>query len=317
MMKKFQWQEQIKPIYCLAPMDGWTDSAFRQVIKKISPEVHVFTEFVCVDGITHKKRSKKLLEKAIKHEKIEKPLIVQLFGRDPEKFALASEMMEELGAGAIDINFGCPAKKVISSGHGAHLLKEPDLAEKIVKATKKATKLDVSVKTRLGWDNPEQIFDFGKMLIEAGADALTFHGRTAKQAFAGKADYKNIFLFKEKNPKQIIIGNGDITNKEKAKKILQKLDGIMIGREATRNFWIFREIIDDNFQLPSFDERAKMLIWQAEQTEKSKGKYGVIAMRKFFATFVRGFEGASEIRQNLMQVEKASEAKKILSKIAI
>lgn len=315
--KKFQWQKQNKPIYCLAPMDGWTDSAFRQVIKKISPEVFVFTEFVPVDGITHKQRTKKLLEKAVKHADLEKPLVVQLFGRDPEKFALAAQIMEEFGADAIDINFGCPAKKIIHSGHGSALLKEPELARKIVEATKKATSLDVSVKTRLGWDNPEQIFDFGKMVFEAGADLLTVHGRTAKQAFGGEADYTNIFKLKEQFPEKIIIGNGDITDKEKAKEVLKKLDGVMIGREATRDFWIFKRIIEgDKFVELDFKEKMQILLWQAKQAEEEKGEAGVIAMRKFFAAFCRGFDGASEIRMRLMQVKNVQEAEKIFMSLS-
>lgn len=315
-MPKFTWKSWSRPFVCLAPMDGWTDSAFRQIVKEIEPRTIVFTEFVSVDGLTHRNRGKSLLEKAISHSKTEKPLVVQLFGKNPEKFALAAAMLEKMGADAIDINFGCPARKVVNHDNGAALLKNPALAAEIVRATKAATSLDVSVKTRLGWDNSAQIFDFGAMLLAAGADALTFHGRTAKQGFTGVADYTNIFAFKEKHPETIVIGNGDIVSAGRAQDVLLKLDGVMIGREAVRNPWIFREIFVADFQPPSLAEKITVLLRHAQLAEAAKGKYGIIAMRKFFAAACRGFVGASDVRAKLMTVEDFATAEAIFSEIA-
>jgi nifR3 family TIM-barrel protein len=313
-MTKFNWKKTAKPVIILAPMDGWSNSPMRQAIKKITPEVITFTEFVSVDGLTHKNRSKNLLQKAIYHEKTEKPLIVQLFGKDPEKFALASSMMEEMGAGAIDINFGCPARKVVGHKNGAYLLQEPDLAYEIVRQTKAATNLQVSVKTRLGWDNPEQIFDFGELMIKAGADALTIHGRTAKQAFTGEADYTNIYKFKKLHPDFIVIGNGDIKDRTKSMELASKLDGFMIGREANANPFIFKQILEPDFT-PSLNDKIELVLFQAQLAQEQNGQAGVIAMRKFFAFVVRGLEGASEYRKELMQVDNIDEARRIFTKI--
>ncbi len=333
-MKKFSWKNHPKPFICLAPMDGWTDSPFRQIIKEIAPQTIVFTEFVSVDGITHHNRSKELMQKAIFHEKIEKPLIVQLFGKNPEKFALAAKMMEELGADAIDINFGCPAKKVINSNNGAALLKNPQLASEIVQATKQATKLPVSVKTRLGWEDKNQIFDFGELMLKSGADLLTVHGRTAKQKFLGEADLEPIFEFKKKHPNNFIIGNGDIKTVNQALEVLDNLDGIMIGREAMQNPWIFKHIFaklnsqkilnkaglppchQNYLDIPeTFAEKVKTILKHTKLKEKYKGRKGILEMRKFFAALTKGFNGASNFRNQLVQVETYEQAEKIFREI--
>jgi nifR3 family TIM-barrel protein len=318
-MEILNWQKWPRPILALAPMDGWTDSALRTLIKELAEPLIVYTEFVSVDGLTHKSRSQQLLAKAISHREIEKPLVVQLFGKDPEKFALAAKLVEELGAGAIDINFGCPARKVVNSENGGALLCDPELALKIVEQTIMATSLPVSVKTRLGWSDPGQILKLAPRFFELEIAALTLHGRTVKQAFAGKADLTNVYKLKEQFPKQIIIGNGDIVSADQALEVLEKLDGIMIGREAMRRPWIFAKILaklqGQDFQDPSFAEQAQMQIKHAKLKKQNKGSKGIVEMRKFLASMVRGFEGAAEMRQKLMQIQSLGEIEEVLSEI--
>ena len=140
-------------------MDGYCDSPYRQIVKKIAPETVVFSEFYSADGLIH---SKDLQRKALTHDMSEYPLIIQIFGKDPQKFAEASKIIEDYGITGIDINMGCPAKKVVKSGHGSSLMINRDTAFRIVEEMSKAVKIPISVKTRLGWDDPSLLIDFCK-----------------------------------------------------------------------------------------------------------------------------------------------------------
>ena len=165
-MHKDFWKEQASrgPMVILAPMDGYTDSSYRRIIKSISPDVIAFSEFYSADGIV---RSKTLAPEALKHHPSEKPLIIQIFGKDPEMFRQAAIIIESYGIAGIDINMGCPAKKVVKSGHGSSLMINRDTAFKIVEEMAKAVKIPISVKTRLGWENDEYLIDFCKGLENA------------------------------------------------------------------------------------------------------------------------------------------------------
>ena len=147
------------PIAALAPMDGYCDSPYRQIVKKIAPNTVVFSEFYSADGLVH---SKELQRRALTHDMSEYPLIIQIFGKDPAMFAEAAKIIEGYGITGIDINMGCPAKKVVKSGHGSSLMINRDTAFQIVEQMSKAVKIPVSVKTRLGWENPDLLVDFVK-----------------------------------------------------------------------------------------------------------------------------------------------------------
>src|SRR3989344_3095783 len=190
----FSWSTHPRPIVALAPMAGVTDASYRQLTKMLAPEVIVYTEFLSTDAI-HFGAKRTLLELEFDPE-IEHPFIVQVFGKDPEHFLSAAKVIEEMGADGIDINMGCPAAKVVSSCHGSALIKNADLAKRLVEATKKAVKIPVSVKTRLGWDCTDTLIPFCKGLVEAGADALAIHGRTYEGKFGGKADWEPIYELK-------------------------------------------------------------------------------------------------------------------------
>ncbi|MDP4007943.1 MAG: tRNA-dihydrouridine synthase [Candidatus Peregrinibacteria bacterium] len=326
-MPKFSWNNLPHPIICLAPMAGYTDSAYRQLIKMIAPEVICFTEFTNVKGLKY--GSKRTLAQVGFNPEIERPIVAQIFGKEPDDFAGAAKMLEEMGVDAIDINMGCPAKKVVSSDHGSALFKNPNLAAQIVEATAKATSLPVSIKMRLGTKDKDAKFliDYCKEMESCGAALITIHGRTAKQMYTGIADYELIYEVK-KNVKIPVIGNGDVVSVESAKEKLGNLDGLMIGRGTMGNPWLMAEVwhaFHDDKNSPdytpyvpplTFSEKLPWTLKHMELSVETKGeKRGVMEMRKYLAMSVKDFHGASEYRQRLVRMETYDEAKKLLLEI--
>ena len=199
------WFEVKRPIVCLAPMDGVTNSAYRQIVRSLSKDVILFSEFTSVDGLVRSEHVRLRLD----YEPCEHPFFMQLFGNSPEIFAEASRMVEERGIWGVDINMGCPAKKIVHSQHGSALMQNPDAACRIVEEIRKACSLEVSVKTRLGWKDEKNLITFAKALESAGASMLTIHGRTYNQAFKGESDWQPIYELK-RHLTIPVIGNGDI-----------------------------------------------------------------------------------------------------------
>jgi len=320
-MKKFHWKNVKGPIICLAPMAGYTDSAYRQLVKEIAPEVICFTEFTNVKGLKY--GSRRTLAQVGYNPDVERPIVAQIFGKEPETFAEAAQILEEMGVDAIDINMGCPAKKVVSSDHGSALLDNPDLAARIVEATVKATSLPVSTKTRLGTKQVDTqfIIDYAKLMESAGSQLITIHGRTAKQMYTGTANFDPIYEVK-KNVSVPVIGNGDIKSIADAKEKLGNLDGVMIGRGTMGNPWLMAEIWDafhgdGNYKSPkTFSEKLPWTLKHMELSVQTKGEQrGVMEMRKYLAASVKDFHGASEYRQKLVRIETFDEAKKLLLEI--
>src|SRR3989338_479964 len=238
----FSWDTADRPIVALAPMAGVTDASYRQLIKKIAPEVVVYTEFLSTDAIHYGAR--KTMEMINFDPALERPYIVQVFGKDPDHFLSAAKVIEELGADGIDINMGCPAAKVVSSCHGSALIRDPDLAAELVHATKKAVKIPVSVKTRLGWDKIETLLPFCQRIVEAGAEALAIHGRRYCDKFSGAANWDPIYELKKALPHIPIIGNRDITCAADAVAQIKNLDGVMVGRGTFGNPWVMGEVCE-------------------------------------------------------------------------
>lgn len=344
----FSWKDQTRPILALAPMAGYTDTAYRQLIKGIEPRVICFTEFTSADGIVY--GSKMTLKQLDFNPSEERPLVAQIFGKKPEHFAEAARRIEAMGIDAIDINMGCPAKKVISSDHGSALLKDPCLAIKIVEATAKATKLPVSVKTRIGVSelNLPWFLQFCKDMENAGAQLLTIHGRTAKQMYTGNADWEPIYTAK-RYLSIPVIGNGDVNSVEDAvKKLTGKavingdgptsgdlvklddccnaservtLDGVMVGRASMGNPWLMAEIGAAFYGTPyrapqTFEEKMPHYLRLAELNVASKGEErGMKEMRKHFVSLLRGFDGASAYRAQVVHISTLEEAKQVLIEI--
>jgi len=307
-MKKDFWQKLKKPIIALAPMDGYTDSAFRRVCKEANPSIIVFTEFTSADGLHH--GAKKLQEK-LQFHRSEKPIIAQIFGKNIETFITAAKYCEELGFSGIDLNMGCPAKKVVRSEHGIALRKNPDKAFRLIEAVAKNTNLPVSVKTRLGWNDASDLIDFGLGAQNAGADLITIHGRTYNVPYSGPADFGPIYELK-KVLKIPVIGNGGITSIADGLSKLGNLDGFMIGRAAFGNPWVFSPKPPKNFRtkIPLIKKHAKYLI-------QSKGlKVGTFEIRKHLTAYVKSIPNASQYRQLLVQVKSLAEIDSALKAVA-
>ncbi len=317
---KFSWKNCAKPILALAPMAGYTDSAYRQLIKSIEPRTICFTEFTSVDGIVYS--SKKTLKQLDFNPDEERPIVAQIFGKKLAHFTEAAKKIEEMGADAIDLNMGCPAKKVVSSDHGSSLLKNPCHAAEIVAATVRGTSLPVSVKTRVGISKVdiEWFVEFCKMLEAAGAELITIHGRTAKQMYLGKSDWEPIYEVK-RNLKIPVIGNGDVLSAADAVSKLQNLDGVMVGRATMSNPWVMAEIAaafyGGEYTAPkTFAEKLPYLLKHCELSVETKGENrGIVEMRKNFVQAIRGFDGASEYRSRVVQISTLEDAKRILNEI--
>ena len=223
------------PIAALAPMDGYTDGPYRRIVKGMNPNVIAFTEFFSADGLV---RSRTLAPSVLPHHVTEKPLIVQIFGRDPEMFREAARIIESYGVAGVDVNMGCPARKVVQSGHGSSLMIHRDTAYRIIEAMASAVSIPVSVKTRLGWDDTDALIEFARGLQDAGASLITVHGRTYHQGFTGHADWTGIHELK-KHLTIPVIGNGDVSDYDDGLRRLEDLDGFMIGRASFGNPWCF------------------------------------------------------------------------------
>ena len=206
-----RWSEVKRPIVCLAPMDGVTNTAYRQIVRRLNPEVILFSEFTSVDGLVRSERVRTKLD----YDPSEQPLFMQLFGNNPQMFAEAAKMVEQRGMMGVDINMGCPAKKIVHSQHGSALMKDPDTACRIIESIRNNCGLQVSVKTRLGWKNEDGLIDFCRSLQSAGTSMITIHGRTYSQAFKGVANWEPIYELK--NHLQIpLLGNGDVLDTKTA-----------------------------------------------------------------------------------------------------
>lgn len=314
----FSWAKVKRPILALAPMEGYTDSAFRQLIKEYAPGVICFTEFTSADAL---KYNSKVSIKKIEFVKAEKPLIVQLFGKHPDHFVEALKWSESNGADGIDINMGCPAKNVIASQHGSALLKNPKLAIEIVKSVAGNTKLPVSVKMRIAFNDyiEADFVNFCMDLEKAGATNLTIHGRTTKQGYTGTANWEPIYKVKD-NVGCSVIGNGDVTTPEIALDKLKNLDGVMVGRATFGNPLIMYEIYRAFYsrskkltKLPDWFNIAKKHIILSVETKGERR--GMLEMRKHLAAYIKGFPYAAKYRSQLVRVETQKEAIALIKEI--
>lgn len=295
------WSEFSRPIIGLAPMDGVTNTAYRQVVRRLNPEVVLFSEFTSVDGLVRSEHVRQRLD----HEPCEHPLFMQLFGNDPETFAEASRMVADRGMLGVDINMGCPAKRIVHSQHGSALMREPDCACRIIEAVREASGLEVSVKTRLGWSDTSELIPFAKRLESAGASLLTIHGRTYRQAFKGEADWEPIHELK-KHLAIPLLGNGDVASHVDGMRKLRKLDGFMIGRSAIGDPWVFRNFTKT--PPPELVERVEVAVEHYHLLRKFRPERAAVPeFRKYLGSYLSGFRRAKEWRMRLMQCKTETE----------
>lgn len=305
----------------LAPMEDVSDPPFRRLCKLHGADM-LYSEFISSEG---------LIRDAIKSRQkldifdYERPVGIQIFGGDEEAMALSAKIVATVRPDLVDINFGCPVKKVVSKGAGAGVLKDIELMVRLTKAVVRSTDLPVTVKTRLGWDESSiNIEEVAERLQDAGISALTIHARTRSQMYKGHSDWS--YIAKVKNNPRIhipIFGNGDIDSPEKALEYRNKygVDGIMIGRAAIGYPWIFREIkhyfaTGELLSPPTIADRVAAarnhLIWSVEWKGE---RQGVLEMRRHYANYFKGLPNFKEHRQRLVTLDSAAEIVTALEEI--
>lgn len=302
----------------LAPLEDITDSAFRNLCRTHGADL-VYTEFISSEALIRSalKSSNKML-----FDEAERPIGIQLFGNQVEAMKQAALLAEENQPELIDINFGCPVRKVAMKGAGSALLKDIPLMVAITKEIVKAVKLPVTVKTRLGWDDSSKvIIEVAERLQDTGIHALTIHGRTRAQMYSGDADWTLIGEVKNNKRMHIpIIGNGDIDSGEKAVEMKQRygVDAIMIGRAAIGNPWIFSEVkqfiqLGTKAKSPSIEERIHTCLQHLEMAMQKKGDFkGIIEMRRHYAGYFKGCPDFKKVRVEILTKKSFSEIESIL-----
>lgn len=312
------WTNLPKPFFALAPMEAVTDVVFRHVVAKAARPDVFFTEFVSTAGYASDK-GRHSTRGRLACTLDEQPIVVQIWGKKPEDFELMANDMASLGYSGIDINMGCPDKSVVKNGAGSGLIKTPDLAGKIIAATKKGG-LPVSVKTRLGDKSTDEYREWLSYLLRQDIANLTIHLRTRKEMSKVPAHYElttEIVKLRDKiAPGTLITINGDIQDREHGLELVKKygVDGIMIGRGIFHNPFAFepgarehtkRELIELlNYQLDLHDEYS---------TKLEPRKYD--PLKRYFKIYVRDFPGASELRDKLMHTKNTSEARDLINSI--
>ncbi|MFN3951408.1 MAG: tRNA dihydrouridine synthase DusB [Thermaurantimonas sp.] len=305
----------------LAPMEDVSDPPFRKVCKQYGADL-MYTEFISSEG---------LIRDAIKSRAkldifdYERPIGIQIFGGDEEAMAMATEIVDATGPDLVDINFGCPVKKVVCKGAGAAVLKDIPLMERLTRAVVRSTSLPVTVKTRLGWDeSSKNIEDVAERLQDVGIQSLTIHGRTRVQMYKGEADWTLIARVKN-NPRIHIpiFGNGDIDSPQKALEYKNRygVDGIMIGRAAIGYPFIFREVkhylaTGELLPAPSLEERTDACLKHFEFSLRWKGpRLGLIEMRSHYANYFKGIPNFKPYKVRLLTSDSTDEVVEILNQI--
>ena len=305
----------------LAPMEDVSDPPFRALCKEQGCDM-MYTEFIAVEGLI--RDADKSVQKLDIYDK-ERPIGIQIFGAELDSMIKAAEIVEAANPEVLDINFGCPVKKVVCKMMGAGILQDIDRMVELTKTVVNATKLPVTVKTRLGWDESSiRIVEVAERLQDVGIQALAIHGRTRKQMYKGEADWTEIGKIKN-NPRMHIpiIGNGDIDSPEKAVAYKNRygVDGIMIGRASIGYPWIFREIkhyvkTGEHLPPPNVNERVVAAKQHVKHSIEWKGvKLGILEMRRHYTNYFKAFPGIKPYRTRLVTASHPEEVIAILDEI--
>ena len=302
-------------------MEDVSDPPFRALCKEQGADV-VYTEFISSEGLI--RNAQKSVIKLDIFEK-ERPVGIQIFGANLDSMLQSIDIVESVKPDIIDINFGCPVKKVVSKGAGAGILKDIDLMVKLTREMCKRTKLPVTIKTRLGWDeNSIKIVEVAERLQDVGAKAISIHGRTRAQMYKGEANWKPIAEVKN-NPRMFIpvFGNGDVNSPEKAKLMRDEfgLDGAMIGRASIGNPWFFNQVkvflkTGEKTEPPSVLERINVAKRHLEMSIKWKGdRLGVLATRRHYSNYFKGIKDLKPYRTKLVTLESTKELMNLFSEL--
>ncbi|MCD6068187.1 MAG: tRNA dihydrouridine synthase DusB [Bacteroidetes bacterium] len=306
----------------LAPMEDVSDPPFRYVCKQNGADL-MYTEFISSEG---------LIRDAIKSRQkldifdYERPIGIQIFGGDEEAMAMSARIVDATQPDLLDINFGCPVKKVVCKGAGAGVLKDVELMVRLTKAVVRSTSLPVTVKTRLGWDEKSiNIMEVAERLQDVGIKALSIHGRTRAQMYKGSADWTKIAEVKNNPRIQIpIFGNGDVDSPEKALEMKNRygVDGIMIGRATIGNPWFFNEVkhffkTGEKLAPPTIEQKVEVCKTHLLKSCEWKGeKLGVVEMRRHYTNYFKGINHFKETRLKLVTLDHLSDIVEILDSIS-
>lgn len=320
------WKDIGRPVACLAPMEDVTDTTFRETVLRISDAgcLNVlFSEFTSTDGMCHEEGRKSVGKRLLINTSERKLLqalnvriVAQIWGSDPEKFYRVSRMLsEEHDFDGIDINMGCPVRKIVKQHSCSALINEPELALDIIRATREGSRVAVSVKTRIGF-NKVVTGEWISKLLEARPDAIILHGRTQKMQSTGEADWNEIKRAVQvrdaAGSSTLIIGNGDVNSFEDGlnRTAGSGCDGFMVGRGIFRNPWLFRRNITE----PDVAERLGVLLFHLDLFDKTwGGERNFPILRRFFKTYLHSFPGAAELRAALMNANNAGEVRSLIA----
>ncbi len=291
--------------FVMAPVAGITDYPFRKLVLTMDCAL-AFTEMISAEGLLRKGRS------FLGIGQDEHPVFVQLFGADPDALAEAAGMAEAMGADGVDINMGCPSKKIIATGAGADLMRFPERVGKVLRTVRKAIKVPLTIKIRSGWDKDQiNAVQISKIAEDCGVDAVTLHPRTRVQGFRGGADWKLIGELK-RSIHIPVIGNGDVTTKVLARRMLEETncDGVMIGRGALGNPWIFGPAGSElsaggENVLPSMDERERVIGYHFSLIQNHyRDSKALKEMKKHLALYTRGLRSSASFRTTLFKIKE-------------
>jgi tRNA-dihydrouridine synthase len=329
------WRSIRKPISVLAPMEDVTDSAFRRIVSRCGKPDVFFTEFVNAAGMCSEGRNAVIHRLRFSEE--ERPIVAQIWGNKPENFRKTAADIQEMGFDGIDINMGCPVKKIVKSGTCSALIENPTLARELFLAAREgAPDIAVSVKTRLGY-RTRKTTEWSEFLLELEPDVLIMHGRTAKETYGKPADWNEIGLVVElrnrMNKKTLIIGNGDVKSAEEINSYYNSygVDGVMVGRGILHNLFLFRGFDNDARADTAFDPRSGVASADFSTLTPSEKLEYLLAhitlyneiwgveknfsvMKKFVKVYVNGFDGAPELRRSLMVAKGFDEMSAIIIK---
>ena len=305
----------------LAPMEDVTDPPFRYVCKMFGADV-MFTEFISSEGLI---RDAEKSVKKLDFDEFERPIGIQIFGHDIDSMVKAAQYAERANPDIIDINYGCPVKKVVAKGAGSGILNDIPKMIKMTAAVVKSVNTPVTIKTRLGYDDEhKEIVDIAERIQDTGIKAITIHGRTRTQKPRIPADWTLIGDVKNNPRMQIpVFGNGDVMDAKSAKYFKDNygVDGLMIARGVYGNPWIFKEIktyleTGEIAELPNIDERIRISSIQLEKSVDWKGeRRGILEMRKHWSQYFRGYPNFKPFRMKLMQIETYAEVLELLKEI--
>lgn len=311
-MKPFKVRNiEIDPPLILSPMAGVTDYTFRRLIKRRGGVGLVVSEFISVEGLT---RGNPKSKRQMHFDEEERPFAVQIFGGRPERMAMGAEMAEEVGADILDVNCGCPAPKVVRNGGGSGLLREPKQLELILREIKRSISIPLTLKVRTGYsESTINVVEIAKMAEQCGVEHIQVHGRTREQGYKGLANWDRIREVKEAVSIPVS-GNGDITSIEYGMKKWQEtgVDGILIGRGAMQNPWIFRQFADaiagrEPYQPDVEEKKSVLLEFFGMCREEMPEIVALGKMKQLAGQFTKGLPGGAQFRQTLYHSHSAEE----------